>query len=167
MPNDTLQVQQLNKWDDVNNLIDIDTSGGSVSSHMVYFRNPDPRGLGRIEAQASVVFDSKIIGFTADYRLFGDSNYLFAPNLTYDRTDTKYGWSLEEAKSWTPLDEVTFISDNEIQLNFTTKSAIDGLRVFTFDSAKPVPEPVTILGSLTAIGFGSLFKRRHSQKNKQ
>lgn len=38
-----------------------------------------------------------------------------------------------------------------------------GSDVFTYaiiDEATPVPEPATILGSLAAIGFGSLMKRR-------
>lgn len=32
---------------------------------------------------------------------------------------------------------------------------------------EPVPEPLTILGSATALGFGGLLKRQHSQKQKQ
>lgn len=31
-------------------------------------------------------------------------------------------------------------------------------------TAEPVPEPLTILGSTTALGFGALFKRKHSKK---
>jgi len=32
---------------------------------------------------------------------------------------------------------------------------------------KPVPEPLTILGSATALGFGALFKRQQSKKQKK
>ena len=31
----------------------------------------------------------------------------------------------------------------------------------------PVPEPLTILGSATALGFGALFKQKHSQRHKK
>lgn len=72
----------MNEWDDIDNLQNIDTSGSLVDSHMVYFYNPNPQ-QGRIEATANIVFDNPILGFTADYRLFGDTNYLFAPNVTF------------------------------------------------------------------------------------
>ncbi|MEQ8537772.1 MAG: PEP-CTERM sorting domain-containing protein [Coleofasciculus sp. D1-CHI-01] len=32
---------------------------------------------------------------------------------------------------------------------------------------EPVPEPLTILGSATALGFGGLLKRQHSKKQKK
>lgn len=32
---------------------------------------------------------------------------------------------------------------------------------------EPVPEPLTILGSVTALGFGGLLKRQHSRKQKK
>lgn len=39
---------------------------------------------------------------------------------------------------------------------------------FTADvRAEKVPEPLTILGSATALGFGSLLKRKHSKKHKK
>jgi hypothetical protein len=34
-------------------------------------------------------------------------------------------------------------------------------------SYKSVPEPLTILGSATALGFGVLFKRENSKKSKK
>ena len=33
--------------------------------------------------------------------------------------------------------------------------------------AEPVPEPLTILGSATGVGFAAFFKRKHSKKQKK
>ena len=45
---------------------------------------------------------------------------------------------------------------------------ISGFRVAEISgTASPVPEPLTILGSATALGFGALLKRQHSQKQKK
>ncbi len=41
-----------------------------------------------------------------------------------------------------------------------------GLSHFTVYEAEPVPEPLTILGSATALGIGGLLKREQSKKNK-
>jgi hypothetical protein len=33
--------------------------------------------------------------------------------------------------------------------------------------AEPVPEPLTIFGSATGLGFAAFFKRKHSKKQKK
>ncbi|EDX72208.1 hypothetical protein MC7420_8300 [Coleofasciculus chthonoplastes PCC 7420] len=38
---------------------------------------------------------------------------------------------------------------------------------FTISDPEPVPEPLTILGSATALGIGGLLKREHSKKQKK
>ncbi|MFP4124571.1 PEP-CTERM sorting domain-containing protein [Coleofasciculus sp.] len=49
---------------------------------------------------------------------------------------------------------------------FIIYSASQGGAEFYVDmaSVEPVPEPLTILGSATALGFGALLKREHSRK---
>jgi hypothetical protein len=41
-----------------------------------------------------------------------------------------------------------------------TSSNSDGAGVLTVYNPSPVPEPLTILGSLTAAGFGIVLKRK-------
>lgn len=52
---------------------------------------------------------------------------------------------------------------------FIIYSASQGGAEFYVDmtSVEPVPEPLTILGSATALGFGALLKREHSRKQKK
>ena len=48
------------------------------------------------------------------------------------------------------------ISTSGIGMTFATVSD---------DKAEPVPEPLTIFGTVTALGFGSWFKKQRKQKN--
>ena len=38
---------------------------------------------------------------------------------------------------------------------------------YVFTNSQPVPEPLTILGAGTAIGFGAFFKRKLAKKNQK
>ncbi|MEQ9485776.1 PEP-CTERM sorting domain-containing protein [Coleofasciculus sp. F4-SAH-05] len=51
---------------------------------------------------------------------------------------------------------------NILDVHFTNRSSIDPLRVITV--ATPVPEPLTILGTGTALGIAPLLKRAYSKK---
>ncbi|MEQ9672243.1 PEP-CTERM sorting domain-containing protein [Coleofasciculus sp. G2-EDA-02] len=55
----------------------------------------------------------------------------------------------------------SFGEDADGNLYLASRSSILRLR------ATPVPEPLTILGSATALGFGALLKREHSKKQKK
>ncbi len=155
--------QTLNEWDDLNNLLYLDP-GMVVDSHMLYFSKPSSI-RDRIGAEATVKFSGKIVALIGDYRLLYPNNYLFAP----DATNNPYGgaWTLEEQASWTPLDEVQFVSENTLRLNWTIHGGIDPLRVLTLSPTQPVPEPLTILGAGTAIAMGGFFKSKVKSKTKK
>ncbi|MDJ0599073.1 MAG: PEP-CTERM sorting domain-containing protein [Crocosphaera sp.] len=154
--------QSLNEWDDLTNLLYLDP-GMVVDSHMLYFANPNPRD-GRITAEATVKFSGTIVGLIGDSSFFYPYNYLFAPNAT--NNPASGGWTLEEELSWTPLDEVQFVSEDTLQLNWTTRSAIDPLRVLTLSATQAVPEPLTLLGAGTAIVMGGFFKSKLKNNSK-
>ena len=155
------------------------SAGLVVDSHLLYFNNPNPRE-GAISAQATVQFSGEIVGLMGDSGLFYsnngrydpyfDSNYLFAPDAT--NNPALRLWSLEEEASWTPLDEVQFLSEDTIQLNWSTRSAIDPLRIITLSptvstpSVETVPEPLTLLGAANAIAMGGFFKSQVKNKAK-
>ncbi|MDJ0598195.1 MAG: PEP-CTERM sorting domain-containing protein [Crocosphaera sp.] len=63
------------------------------------------------------------------------------------------------------LSGVTF---DELQL-FTPKAFADGVIPLAIDDVtiSPVPEPITILGTATAIAFGTQFKRKLNQSKKK
>ncbi len=139
--------QMLNEWDDLRNLLYLD-SGLQVDSHMLYFAKSNSISQ-RITAEATVKFSGEIVGLIGDSSLFYPYNYLFAPDATH-RQSSRTGWTLEEELSWTPLDEVQFLSEDTLYLNWTTHSAIDPLRVITISptgSTQYVPEPLTLLGA--------------------
>jgi hypothetical protein len=48
----------------------------------------------------------------------------------------------------------------------TNGFGLDDLTVASFDQVKPVPEPLTILGSLAAGGFGVALRRKYKQKQR-
>jgi hypothetical protein len=125
-----LMVQPLNRWDEVENLIEVRLRGASVDSHMIFFqkdKSPD-----RLKVVAEVEFDGPVIGFLADGLLFGRTNPYFAPDPTHKKPPEKKNvWSLEEEARWTPLDRVTILSPNRIRMEFTNHSATDPLRVLT------------------------------------
>jgi hypothetical protein len=61
----------------------------------------------------------------------------------------------------TTLDNPERFALNTFSTNFTV--SVDGQ---PSDIAKPVPEPLSILGSLTAVGVGAVLKRKHLKKQR-
>ncbi len=144
VPAGFLGVQQLNRWDDIATLDRVDTGNTPVNSHMVYF-DKATKGQGRVTIAAEVEFDTPIVGFVADDRLFAATNPLFAPAPTHKEAPAAARWSLEEKQSWTPLDLVTVLSPTRIRIVWTNESATDALRVFTARLPAGEPKPVRLL----------------------
>ena len=67
-------------------------------------------------------------------------------------------------KGQDPLGSILF-SRSQAQLNLT--GVFDGATSGTVYYAVSVPEPLTILGSATGVGFAAFFKRKHSKKQKK
>lgn len=141
VPSGKLEVQRLNKWDDIETLDAIGVGAKRVDSHMIYFDKASKNGE-RLTLEAEIAFTADIIGYVADDRLFAVSNPLFAPNPTHKKAPAPNRWSLEEAQSWTPLDEVLVLGKKKIAVKWSNQSATDPLRVFTYhDDGAPVEAP--------------------------
>jgi len=56
---------------------------------------------------------------------------------------------------------------NVIPWNYAEDAIISFAQLELEAEAQSVPEPLTMLGSATALGFGALFKRQHSRKQKK
>jgi hypothetical protein len=135
-----LNLQHLNKWDDIKNLVNIELKDAVLDSHMVYFQMKDSKERRTLTAE--IEFDNPILGFVADNVLFDVSNPLFAPNPTHKQALVKAKWSLEEKQSWTELDKVTVLSPTRIAIEWTNHSATDPLRVITMrPGGKAVQKP--------------------------
>ncbi len=136
IPSGRLEVQRLNRWDEIEGLDTRDVGGARIDSHMVYF-DKATKGRGRVTLAAEVEFSDPIVGFVADDRLFAVTNPLFVPNPTHKEAPAPARWSLEEKRNWTPLDVVTLLSPTRIRVEWTNESATDALRVFTSRDALP------------------------------
>lgn len=139
---DSLIVQELNKWDTITDLRKLHVKGVRVSSHMVYFHKET--NTKRSSLVAEVEFSDSIIGFLADNTLFEITNPLFVPNpdpVKAKKANSPSPWSLEE-KGFSPLDTVTMLSARRIRISWTNNSATDPLRVFTLDKkTTPLQRP--------------------------
>jgi hypothetical protein len=141
-----------NLWDNLN-LTKFLKKGMTISSHLIYLAKL-PQTPGRINLEANVSFDGRIVGFLGDFRLFHPINDLFAPGAL---NTGPTGQSLEGVGGFLTPDIVTLLNPNSIRLNFSQHSGIDPLRVFTVEE---VPEPLTILGTGLALGMGMILKRK-------
>ena len=133
----------------------------------------------------SVTFDNPIIDI-----FFSDVANVFGPGPTLDFSDPVYGSPLSAYPTGAPFRGLEFagllplgavfpgagvagdflaVSADLKTLSFQLdpfsagdRGFLDQIRVVT---ANPVPEPLTILGSITAVAFGSIFRRKVSKCN--
>ena len=155
LPRD-VEISDPTNWDKLSGL-DTIKQVTRVNSHFIYLWNPTP-SEGRIEASATITFDTPIIGLMGDRRLIVPTNDIFFPD---DRGVSRIG-TLDEPSL--PRDIATITGDrgNVLEVSFTTHSAMDPIRVIT--QVPTAPEPLTILGTGTAIGFAPLLQRAYSKK---
>jgi hypothetical protein len=92
-----------------------------------------------------------------------------APALTADNlTDITKNYFASD----TPINSLSGIatmswSDGALNPNEEAAGSRVGLKIEGFStSSTPVPEPLTLLGSATALGFGALLKRQYSKQHK-
>jgi hypothetical protein len=146
-----------NDWDNlvVTNRLQ---EGMTVSSHSLYIGKPNTF-VGRLDLEAEVFFDRKIVGFIGDPFLTVPLNDLFAPGAVNNNKPggTLEGVGTDKKPPFISPDIVTLTGPNSIRLNFTTNSGFESLRVLTVES---VPEPLTILGTGFALGMGMILKRK-------
>ncbi|ACK70238.1 hypothetical protein PCC7424_1806 [Gloeothece citriformis PCC 7424] len=154
-------------WDNLNDLPILPT--GTYSSHFIHLFlpfNSNGRRDGRATIEATVVFDAPIVGLMGDPSLVNASQFAFFPGAS------NYPWKTTlEGLQWNGVGKrdyakVTGPNNNILQIRMTS----DGQEFVRVITAAPVsdptvaaPEPLTILGSATAIGFATLFKRKMSK----
>lgn len=156
LPRD-VQISDPTNWDKLFDL-DVIPQGTRVSSHFIYLNNP--RNAGRIEARATVTFDGPILGLMGDPALFLPTFDIFFP----DAPPESFRGTLDEFGT---RDSATIRGDrgNVLELYFTNHSVTDPLRVIT--QAPAAPEPLTLLGTGTALGIAPLLQRAYSKKKKK
>jgi hypothetical protein len=64
-------------------------------------------------------------------------------------------------------DRLSLAGISAVKASLDVTGEFTGATSGTVDYKVPVPEPVTILGSATGLGFAAFFKRKHSKKQKK
>ncbi|OKH26843.1 hypothetical protein NIES593_02045 [Hydrococcus rivularis NIES-593] len=133
--------------------------GTLVDSYNIYFDTESNSDSWKT-ASGSISFSSPIVGLIWSRRNLEASDALFgAAGVSYGGN-----WRGLESEDRQGLSDF-FISGggNTLDLSFNIRgTGYDELRVLT----AAAPEPFTILGAATALGFGFFFKKRLSQKQK-
>jgi lysophospholipase L1-like esterase len=124
-----ISISDPQNWDDLGNLGTI-LAGTEVDSYFIAFKNPSPGT--NVTVQATITFDSPIIGFMGDPSLINPTNEVFVP---YVARPLSGNGTLDMSANG--LDTVEVL-DNGYTLRVTMRntSAVDPLRVLT-DSGAP------------------------------
>lgn len=85
-------------------------------------------------------------------------------NSNYSSTLSLTSITVPEEFDAVDVDKLRVVFDSGFELPIQVESY--GTGNGNGDVPKSVPEPLTILGSATALGFGALFKREHSRRQK-
>lgn len=140
-------------------------SGTEVDSYNIYFHHESDSSNWKT-ASGSITFDSEIVGLVwSKSNLEASDSILGASGTPYAQVGKWRGLEATDNADLSGLSDF-FVSGGgkTLNLSFNVRSlGFDELRVVT----AATPEPLTILGASTAIGFGVFFKRKLKQdKNK-
>ncbi|MEQ8958437.1 MAG: PEP-CTERM sorting domain-containing protein [Coleofasciculus sp. C2-GNP5-27] len=130
-------------------------TGTLVSSHFIFF--DPPTANRRVRWSGQVTFDQEIIGIVARRNAHRDTNGI----LGLEDTSYNLGGLGLDIVPVDRLEDIVSFEDNVLSFSITTGSTgLDPVRVITAASpvTPAVPEPLTILGSGIALGFGVLFQ---------
>lgn len=131
-------------------------TGTLVSSHFIFADTPTP---SRRIWSGEITFDQNIIGIIARRNSFTTTTDLLGLETTRYNLN---GRGLESGGDRFPaLKDIVSFDGNVLSFTISAGgSTIDPLRVITHGSqVTSVPEPLTILGSGVALGFGVLFRK--------
>jgi hypothetical protein len=172
---DTLQVFQEQSDLTLANALSLDSgtlaAGTKVNSYNIYLNPTTPNTW--TTAIGSLTFDSEILGFA------WSRNKLEQTDGVVGVSDFSYGsvgnWRGLEGIANTKSDDLSGIrgfvfgaGNKTLNVKFNTwGNGFDELRVLTAGTPSAgAPEPITMLGAGTALGFGALFRKKLA-KNKQ
>jgi hypothetical protein len=140
-------------------------TGTLVSSHFIFF-NP-PTANRRIRWSGQVTFDQDILGIVVRRNAHKDTTGILGLE---DTTYNLRGRGLDLVTNFDFLEDIVSFEDNVLSFSITTSNTgIDPMRVITAASpaTQAVPEPLTILGTGTALGFIPLLKKAASGRQKK
>jgi hypothetical protein len=136
-------------------------SGTLVDSYNIYF-HPESDSSSWKTASGSITFDSEIVGLIwSRSNLETSDAILGASGTPYAQVGDWRGLERHDRSDLSGLSDF-FVTGGGKTLNLSFnvwKTGYDELRVVT----AATPEPLTILGASTAIGFGIFFKRKLSK----
>jgi len=113
----------------------------------------------RLNGFATIVFEEDILGLIGGRQLLVDTNDILG------KTGVQYEPRIGFAGLEPGAGDIAMIEGNDqcnacvLTFNFRTHDTMDAIRVITKSTSVEVPEPITILGSGMALGFGLLFRR--------
>lgn len=128
-------------------------AGTKVNSHLILF---NPQTTTTTTAKATWQFNGKILGIMADRPgLLEVASTPILGSLTTLYPDARIG-----ARGLDPVgDSYQLIDSYTLELSLSANRPGDYIRVVT-----EVPEPMTILGIGTAVGFAGFFKQKMAKK---
>jgi len=137
------------------------SSGAIISSHFI-FVDPPGTSLAGSKWDGTITFDSDIIGIIPTIRTV---NGLDATHALFAPEGTQFG-RLGYNGLDNIIDTISF-SENTLTFSLWTADGMDPFRVITHgNQVANVPEPITLLGTGTALGFVPLLKKAYSRKKK-
>ena len=133
--------------------------GSVINSHFVFL---DPVPVTKTRWYGEIEFDQEIIGIIPDDRgEFGLRN----TNRLLGLEETSYQLAarrLDGGQDFASFDR------NVLSFDMTTGMGMDPIRVITYAKSAPAaPEPLTLLGTGTALGIAPLLQRAYSKKKKK
>ncbi|EDX76701.1 PEP-CTERM putative exosortase interaction domain protein [Coleofasciculus chthonoplastes PCC 7420] len=122
-----------------------------VSSYLFYV-NPAGVGQPKFRWHGQIRFDAPVLGILGGFSInWNASNRL----LGLENTSYSIGSGLDRRQG-----DIVNIDNNVLQFDITASAGMEPFRVITSGSPTvSVPEPITILGSGVALGFGVLFRK--------
>ncbi|MEQ9359211.1 PEP-CTERM sorting domain-containing protein [Coleofasciculus chthonoplastes] len=137
------------------------SSGTLISSHFI-FVDPPGTSLAGSKWDGTITFDSDILGIIPTIRTV---NGLDATHALLAPEDTQFG-RLGYNGLDNIIDTLSF-SGSTLTFSLWTADGMDPFRVITHgNQVANVPEPITLLGTGTALGFVPLLKQAYSRKKK-
>lgn len=137
-------------------------SDTGVDSYNIYF-HPESDSSSWKTASGSITFDSEILGLVwTRSNLETSDAILGASGTPYAQVGEWRGLEENSRSDLSGLSDFFVTGDGKtLNLSFNVwETGYDELRIIT----AATPEPLTILGASTALGFGIFFKRKLSQK---